>query len=160
NNLNEETTNWLRQKRQPVVNKLLIEEVTLEYGITSTEKASMTKIRVDEFYPLELQHQRTIDKKRETNTQKDEANTQGRESLEEKSDIKAYRRHAKPDIAATCMTAWFTNKIDEDGQTREDFIGRILTRRPFGQSPPAPPEFLICSEIICNIGNDLLHCPK
>ncbi|KAL7524470.1 hypothetical protein ACHAWF_000960 [Thalassiosira exigua] len=56
------------------------------------------------------------------------------------------------------MPAWTTNKTDSQGNPKEEFIGSILTRLPFGSSP-APPEFSICSETIFDLANDLPHCP-
>lgn len=78
-----------------------------------------------------------------------------------KSDIdKAYRRlHTTPRIASKCISAWTTNEHDESGTKSSKFIGMLLTRLPFGSSP-APAEFSICSEIVFDLANDLLHCIK
>ena len=77
-----------------------------------------------------------------------------------KSDIdKAYRRlHTHPKISAKCMAAWTSETKDTTGTIKEEYIGTILTRLPFGSSP-APSEFSICSETVFDLANDLLHCP-
>jgi hypothetical protein len=68
-----------------------------------------------------------------------------------KIDIKkAYRRlHTNSMISSKCIATWTTPGGDE--------IGALLTRLPFGSSP-APAFFSVCSDIICDLANDLIKC--
>ena len=82
--------------------------------------------------------------------------------LANKFDIeKAYRRlHVRGWIAAKCIAIWFLDKMWQDGyHASKEKVGVVLGRLPFGSSP-APSKFSITSEIIFDLGDDLLNCGK
>ena len=63
---------------------------------------------------------------------------------------KAYRRlHVIASVAVKCIAVWFIDKVKQ--------VGVVMTRLPFGSSP-APSNFSVTSEAVCDLSNDLLHC--
>ena len=192
----------LTKEAEPIVNKLMQEDVSLGYAIPIT-KDCLLKLKHAELYPCGLQHQMTVNeagevipKKRVTHdlsNRKKHGRSINQRVIEEslppttygfallrfihlihhirrhnpkkrilmmKTDFdKAYRRlHTHPRIAAKCIAEWITAESDNNKITKREFIAAILTRLPFG-STPAPAEFSICSEMIFDLANDLLHCP-